>query len=109
MPDGLVGHPALLHPDRPRFRIAGPHVPDGHGPEGVFLQLAHEPVPTGLGAVTHVAALGGLQGVELNHGHLRAEMVDAVLKVAAYGLLLLPEGRACAFPRRNRVRGGQLP
>lgn len=109
MPDGLVGHSALLHADGPRLRVAGPHIPDGHGPEGVFLQLAHEPVPTGLGAVAHVAALGGLQGVELDHGHLRAEMVDAVLKVTAYGLLLLPEGRACTLPSRNRVRGGQLP
>lgn len=109
VPDGLVGHPVLLHADGPRLRVAGPHVPDGHGPEGVFLQLAHEPFPPGLGAVAHVAALGGLQAVELCDGHPAAQMVDAVLTVAPYGLLLLTEGGACAFPGGDRIGGGQLP
>ena len=106
---GGEGVAAIAHADRPCFGVRRPYAADRLEADAVLAQDAHEEGAGLDGALTDVGVQGVVPLVELAECHALTEWVYAVLKVAADGLLLLPQGWAARFARRHGVGGGQPP
>lgn len=106
---GVEGVAAIAHADRPCLGVRRPYAADGLEAEAVLAQEAHEDGAGLDGALTNVGVQGVVPLIELAERHALTERVYAILKVAADGLLLLPQRGSARFARRQRVGRRQPP